>query len=88
VARSNIQLEEKLNILLKQYAKGKIRLPTIERELELIKKEAKAKPTGRRKAFTLIKRYEAIFNSLQDKKIIIKKSKTLSKKPLKLKKTR
>lgn len=85
MARSNIQLEEKLNVLLKEYAKGKIRLPTVEKELDLLKKEIRKKPTGRRKDFMLITRYEAIFQSLQNKKIVIKKSNSLSKKPKNLK---
>lgn len=86
MARSNIQLEENLNILLKQYAKGKIRLTTVEKELDKIKKEIRKKATGRRKSFMLITRYEAIFKSLQNKKIVTKKGKKLSKKPKKLKK--
>lgn len=84
MARSNIQLEDTLNILLKQYAKGKIRIVTVEKELNLLKKDLRKKPTGRRKDFILIKRYEEIFKSLKNKKITTKKTKLLSKKKKKI----
>lgn len=79
MARSNIQLEQNLNILLKQYAKGKIRITTVDREITEIKKKLRKRKTGKRKAFILIKRYEAIFKSLRNKKIVSKSKKKLSK---------